>query len=126
MESAQPEDSSCCWTATAMKEVQISEQSDTAGVSEDERSPPQSAHSGRRSGSAARASVIRNRIIQKKYLQRKKVPLLALPCRGAACTFTHITGPRQHIITSITRSTCRARRCLAFPCQAGACTLSHM
>ena len=60
--------------------MQISEASDTAGASEDERSPPQSAHSGKHNGrgSAARASVIRNRVIQKKYLQRKKVPLLLL------------------------------------------------
>ena len=82
-EPVQLEDSSCCCTATAMEEeVQISEASDTAGASEDVRSPPQSAHSGKRNGrgSAARASVIRNRVIQKKYLQRKKVPLLVLSC----------------------------------------------
>ncbi|CAK0732231.1 hypothetical protein CVIRNUC_000102 [Coccomyxa viridis] len=80
-EPVQLEDSSCCCTATAMEEeVQISEASDTAGASEDERSPPQSAHSGKRNGrgSAARASVIRNRVIQKQYLQRKKDQRTAL------------------------------------------------
>ena len=63
--------------------MQISEASDTAGASENERSPPQSAHSGKRTGrgSAARASVIRNRVIQKKYLQRKKVPLVLSPAK---------------------------------------------
>ena len=90
-ELAQPEDSSCCCTATAMEEeVQISGESDTAGASEGERSPPQSAHSGKRRGSAARASVIRNRIIQKKYLQRKKVPLLAPS--AIACTLCSVRG----------------------------------
>ena len=92
-EPAQPEESSCCCTATAMEEeVQISEDSDPGGASEDERSPPQSAHSGKRRGGAARASVIRNRIIQKKYLQRKKVPLLASSCQAAARTFTQYCG----------------------------------
>ena len=41
-EPAQLEDSSCCLTATAMEETQISEDSDTAGASEDERSLLQS------------------------------------------------------------------------------------
>ena len=90
MEPAQLEASSCCWTATAMEDEQLSEDSDPASASEDERDQPHSAHSGKRSASAARVSVIRNRIIQKKYLQRKKVPLLALSRRAIACTSCHV------------------------------------
>ena len=61
-------------------------------------------------GRAACEAVLRNRKIQKVYLERKKVPLLALPCIAGACTLSRVHGVWHYIIMSSRRHAWGARR----------------